>query len=259
MPESDLDLLIDAAKAAGEIAGNFWKQSPEVWDKSGGAGPVTEADIAIDKMLNNELLRSRPDYGWLSEEIADSPDRLSKQRVFIVDPIDGTRAFINGSPTFSHSLAVADDGVVTAAVVYLPMLGRLYSATIGDYAKLNGEPIRASSRTEIDGATALCAKSNFSPERWIGAAPNFEQHIRSSLAYRLSLIAQGRFDVMLTLRDTWEWDVAAGSLIAERAGSTVTDMKGNAPIFNNPTAKLDGMIAAPSQIHREIVARLAPR
>jgi len=102
-------LLIAAAHASGDVAAKFWKQSPETWDKDAGAGPVTEADIAIDRMLHSDLLAARPDYGWLSEETEDGDARQSHDHVFIIDPIDGTRAFIEGSKTFAHSLALSLD------------------------------------------------------------------------------------------------------------------------------------------------------
>ncbi|MEH6833548.1 MAG: 3'(2'),5'-bisphosphate nucleotidase CysQ [Falsihalocynthiibacter arcticus] len=256
---ADIDLLIDAAYASGEIAKKYWKKTPDVWEKSGGAGPVTEADLAIDRMLKSELTHARPDYGWLSEETEDTSDRLNREHVFIIDPIDGTRAFIEGSPAFSHSLAIAKNGVVTAAAVYLPALDRLYCATKHGNATLNRDRIDASTRSKIDGATTLAAKTNFSAHLWQGPVPQFDHHFRSSLAYRLCLIAHGRFDVMLTLRDTWEWDVAAGSLIAERAGACVTDQIGQRALFNNPRPMLHGMVAAPPEIHAGIISRLAPR
>ena len=251
----DLALLVDAARASGEIAHRHWREAPEVWHKSDGAGPVTEADLEIDRMLNGELLAARPNYGWLSEETEDSAARLDCEQVFIVDPIDGTRAFVNGERTFSHSLAVATDGRVTAAAVYLPMLDKLFTATLAGPAALNGAPIHAT-KAPLDGASVLASRPNFSPEHWRGGPPPVTRHFRSSLAYRLCLVAEGRFDAMLTLRDTWEWDVAAGSLIAANAGACVTDATGNAPAFNAPRPMLPGMIAAGPAVHDGLSRRL---
>jgi voltage-gated potassium channel Kch len=124
LPAHDLALLTEAALKAGEIAMRFWKRSPKSWDKGGGHGPVTEADLDVNEMLAAKLLAARPDYGWLSEETEDGAARLAAERVFIIDPIDGTRAFMAGEDTFAHSLAVAEHGRVTAAVVYLPALWR---------------------------------------------------------------------------------------------------------------------------------------
>ncbi|WP_456390757.1 3'(2'),5'-bisphosphate nucleotidase CysQ [Profundibacter sp.] len=258
MPEhDDLKLLIGAAHASGDIARKFWKQSPETWDKDAGAGPVTEADLAIDRMLHNDLLTARPDYGWLSEETEDNAARLAHDHVFIIDPIDGTRAFIEGSKTFAHSLAIARKGRVTAAVVFLPMLDRLYVATNSMAASLNGRPIKASTPKPDQSPTVLGTKCNFEPDHWKNGAPPFERHFRSSLAYRLCLVAEGRFDAMLTLRPTWEWDVAAGALIAQRAGVCVTDTHGNQPVYNNAHPQLAGMIAAGPDLHKSIHTELA--
>ncbi len=257
MPENDdLMLLISAAHASADIARKFWKQSPETWDKDAGAGPVTEADLAIDKMLHTDLRAARPDYGWLSEETEDDTARLKHDHVFIVDPIDGTRAFIKGSKTFAHSLAVAHKGQVTAAVVFLPMLDKLYVATSSMPASLNGRPIAPSQPKPDQTPTVLATKCNFKPEHWENAPPPFERHQRASLAYRLCLVAEGRFDAMLTLRPTWEWDVAAGALIAQKAGAIVTDRTGVKPQFNNAHPQLNGILTAGPLLHKTICSQL---
>jgi len=253
----DLNLLIAAAHASGDIARKFWQKSPEVWDKDAGAGPVTEADLAIDRMLHDDLRTARPDYGWLSEETEDDATRQCHDHVFIIDPIDGTRAFIEGSKTFAHSLAIAHKGHVTSAVVFLPMLDRLYVATTEMPASLNGRPINASTPKPDQSPTVLANKTNLDASHWKDGPPHLERHFRSSLAYRMCLVAEGRFDAMLTLRPTWEWDVAAGTLIAKRAGATVTDTHGEFPIFNNPTPLLGGMIAAGPALHKTIHHKLA--
>ena len=260
MPEpDDLQLLLDAAHQAGEIAKRHFRNNPRSWDKGGGQGPVTEADIEIDAMLSDMLQSARPDYGWLSEESDDSAERLTRDQVFIVDPIDGTRAFADGRETFSHSLAVARDGRVTAAVIHLPLRGKTYAAAIGAGATLNGAPIGVGENGDLARADILAGKWNVDPKHWQGGKVEFKRHIRPSLAYRLGLVAQGRFDGMITLRQTWEWDVAAGALIVEEAGGCVTDWGGNAPRFNNERPMLDGMIAAGQPMHRRIFERLAPR
>ena len=259
MPATDdLALLKDAALEAGKIAARYFHGSANRWDKPGGQGPVTEADLAVDKMLREELTAARADYGWLSEETEDGPDRLHADQVFIVDPIDGTRSFIEGSTTWAHSLAIARNGRVEAAVVYLPMRDKLYAASLGKGASLNDVPLSVSEQHEMVGATVLAAKPNFDPSRWINAdVPPITRKFRSSLAYRMSLVGEGRFDAMMTLHPTWEWDVAAGSLIVEEAGGAVSDRTNKPALFNNPVPKLSGMIAGGDFIHSALIARLA--
>ncbi|WP_370030119.1 3'(2'),5'-bisphosphate nucleotidase CysQ [Oceanicella sp. SM1341] len=255
--DDDLALITEAALAAGEIAARHFRSDLETWDKGGGQGPVSEADLEIDAFLNQWLLARRPDYGWLSEETEDDEARLARPRVFIVDPIDGTRAFIAGQPTFSHSIAIVEAGQVIAGVVHLPMKNRTFAARIGGGATLNGAPIAPSPRTEVEGARVLCNSAALVPAHWRdGAVPAVERHFRSSLAYRLCLVAQGRFDAMLTLRDAWEWDVAAGDLIAREAGARVETAGGAAPRYNNPRPLLPGMVAAGPGLMPGLMARL---
>ncbi len=256
MPEADLALLEEAAQAAGEIALRHFGADPRVWEKPGGHGPVTAADIEIDQMLRAELSRARPGYGWLSEESEDDGSRLSFERVFIVDPIDGTRAFIAGESSWAHSLAVCEAGRVVAGVVHLPKLNRTYVASAGGGAWLNGTRIAASAREDLEDARVLANAAQLDLRHWKGSAPRLDRHMRPSLAYRLCLAAEGRFDVMLTFRDAWEWDVAAGDLIAREAGATVTTRHGDRPIYNAAVPLVPGLIVAGPVLHRAILARV---
>ncbi|TCP61624.1 myo-inositol-1(or 4)-monophosphatase [Rhodovulum bhavnagarense] len=257
MQASDLDLLTAAARAAGHIAEKYWRRDPRIWEKPGHQGPVTEADLEIDRMLRDRLTKARPGYGWLSEETGDGPARLSATRVFIVDPIDGTRAFIGGERTFAHALAIAEHGEVTVAIVYLPMMGDLYHATPGGGAWLNGHRLYASGRDRLDGAAVLTARAALEPAHWSGPPPHLKRSLRASMAYRICLVAEGRYDAMLTLRDSWDWDTAAGALIAREAGAIITDRHGHALRFNTERPLSEGVIAAAPALHAEILARLA--
>lgn len=255
MPARDLALLTEAARAAGEIALSFWKRDFKVWDKGGDAGPVTEADLAVNAALEERLRAARPDYGWLSEETADSAARLDCERVFIVDPIDGTRAFVAGDAHFAHALAVAERGRVVAGVVYLPALGVLYAAEVGGPALRDGLPIRASLRSEVTGATVLTTAPNMAAGHWPGGVPDLKRSFRASLAWRLCLVAEGRHDTLITFRECWEWDIAAGALIAERAGAVVSDGQGAALRFNCAPPQAPGLLVGPPGLHRDLVAR----
>ena len=253
MPAHDLDLLTHAALEGGKIALTYWKRNPQVWDKGG--SPVTEADLAVNAYLAEVLQGARPGYGWLSEETPDSAARLACDHCFIVDPIDGTRAFIAGEETFSISLAVTTQGVPTAGVVYLPALDRLYVASTTSPALRDGQPIAvAAAKPEAD-CSLLTTKANLDPTLWPGGEPPVRRAFRPSLAYRFCLVAEGRHDGMLTLKDAWEWDIAAGALIAARAGAVVTDRDGAALVFNRATPQSAGVIAAAPGLHRALIGR----
>ncbi|MEM9709189.1 MAG: 3'(2'),5'-bisphosphate nucleotidase CysQ [Pseudomonadota bacterium] len=254
---SDLDLLIDACHAAGDIALGFWRQNAKTWEKNPG-DPVTEADLAVDAMLKEKLLAARPDYGWLSEETPDNPARLGQERVFIIDPIDGTRAFIDGKPSWAHSIAVAEKGVVRAAAVFLPARELLYVAAAGEGATLNGAAISVTGRDGAPGARILANGASFTERYWRIPTADMTRSFRPSLAYRLALVADGQADGMVTFRNTWEWDIAAGALIATEAGATVTDRTG-APIrFNSEGGYSQGILTATPAVHLDLLDRLAP-
>tara|TARA_R110002110_G_scaffold157554_3_gene353722 strand:+ start:50161 stop:50949 length:789 start_codon:yes stop_codon:yes gene_type:complete len=259
LPATDLPLLIDAARAAGRIATSFTGPDAQRWDKPGGAGPVTEADLAVNDMLTDMLRTARPGYGWLSEETEDTATRLGRDTVFIIDPIDGTRSFVEGSKTWAHSIAVAEGGQITAAAVYLPMLDKLYTAGLGQGAALNGAPLAVSDTERMQDCSVLVTKPALQPHHWRdGTPPALKRGHRPSLAYRLALVGEGRFDGMLTLRDSWEWDIAAGALIVSEAGGTITDRTGLPLRFNNPHPTLNGVIAATPVVHAGLHAALQP-
>ncbi|MDG4646822.1 3'(2'),5'-bisphosphate nucleotidase CysQ [Roseibacterium sp. SDUM158017] len=253
-PEADLALLVEAAQVAGDIARTHFRRDPEIWTK-GDDSPVTEADIAIDRVLRTDLLAARPDYGWLSEETEDDAARLRSERVFIVDPIDGTRAFIDGQTSFAHSIAIAEAGEIVAGVVYLPMKDKLYAAARGSGCTLNGQAVRASSVEDERGARILATKPNVQPKHWPGGVPPFERVYRPSLAYRMALVAEGHFDGMVTFRDTWEWDIAAGVILVQEAGGAVTDGRGETVWFNAPVPQAAGVMAGPATLHRTLLRR----
>jgi myo-inositol-1(or 4)-monophosphatase len=258
LPASDLALLCAAAREAGALALRHAQHTPKITEKPDGAGPVTDADLAVDALLKRRLLDARPHYGWLSEETPDTPHRLGPERTFIVDPIDGTRAFIEGSGDWAHSLAIADNGVIVAAAVYLPMKKALFAARLGGGATLNDAPILVSRANTPTDANILTAKATLDPTHWAhGTPPPFVRKFRSSLAWRLCLVAEGAFDGMLTLRPSWEWDIAAGALIVTEAGGMATDRTGATLRFNNPHPQTDGVIAAPPGVHAGLRAALA--
>ena len=256
MPETeDLALLIAAAQEAGQIATRHFGAGPQVWDKGSGQGPVTEADLEIDRMLQDRLRSARPDYGWLSEETAADPARLRAERMFIVDPIDGTRAFIDGQKGFAHALAVVEAGAPVAAVVFLPLMGLIYTASRGGGAFCNGAPMQVRQGVEGTPPAVLAARPVLEPRHWPGGLPEVTRHFRPSLAWRLALVAEGQFDAMLAMRATWHWDIAAGALLVTEAGGAITDAGGEALRFDTECPSSEGVVAAAPGLQAALLAR----
>ena len=250
---ADLALLRDAAREAGAIAMRHFRRDPAWHDKPGGQGPVSEADLAVDAALREALVSARPDHGWLSEEAPDEPSRLARRRVFVVDPIDGTRAFLAGQDVWGLSLALVEDGRPVAAVMHMPARETTYEAALGAGARRDGAPIRPSGRTGSEGARVLCNRNALAPARWPNGVPPVERHHRPALAHRLCLVAEGRFDAALSLSPVWEWDVAAGALIATEAGAIVTDASGAALRFNTEGRRGPGIVAATPGVHGGLI------
>ncbi|MGR3485324.1 MAG: 3'(2'),5'-bisphosphate nucleotidase CysQ [Paracoccaceae bacterium] len=257
MTDPALALMIDAVREAGAIALEHLQGDLGTVQKPGGAGPVTAADLAVDAHLHARLLGAAPDHGWLSEETPDTPDRLSRREVFVVDPIDGTRAYAERSRDWAISVARVVDGVPRQAVVFAPARDAMFTAHEGGGTHLNGAPVSVSGATTCEASTCLTQKPTMDPTLW-SRPPGFTRHFRSSLALRLAMAAQGRFDAMITLRPTWEWDVAAGVLLVAQAGGRVTDRHSAAPRFNSPERWIDGILAGPAALVEDIRARLAP-
>ena len=252
MQAADLQLITAAAEDAGRIALQFWRGKFRHWDKDAGAGPVSDADMAVNDRLEALLRAARPDYGWLSEESVDDAARTAAGRVFIVDPIDGTRAFIDGQDGFAVCVAVVQDGRPIAGVVHLPARQTTYAAVAGGTATRDGRPIRPSA-ADIDGARVLTAKAALDPVHWQGGrVPRLERAFRSSLAWRLCLVAEGRFDAVLSVRPAWDWDIAAATVIAEAAGCTATDLSGRPFRFNRLPPQNAGLVVANPGLHAQI-------
>lgn len=253
----DLDLLRDAARAAGALALERRRRGLKITAKPGGS-PVTDADLAVDALLRETLTAARPDYGWLSEETADSPERLGRSRIFVVDPIDGTIAFMKNRPWWTVALAVIEDGRPVAAVVHAPALDETFEAAAGSGARLNGQPITASDITSLDDASVLADARLLEGPQWPEPWPAMRFERRNSIAYRMALVAAGAFDAAIALTPKWDWDVAAGALIAEEAGARVSDHHGGAWRFNRPDPRQASLVCAAPALHPLIVRRCAP-
>jgi myo-inositol-1(or 4)-monophosphatase len=236
---TDLDLLIEAAGEAGELALRYRAAGLKISAKVGGS-PLTDGDLAVDSLLKERLLGARPDYGWLSEETADTGARLDRRRLFVVDPIDGTTAYIQGAPWFSISMAVIEDGRPVAGVVCAPALDQLYCAEIGETPRLNGAVVRASDRAELEDCAMITDSRALAAADW----PPMAVSRRNSIALRLCMVASGEFDAMVSVSHLHEWDMAAGDLIASLAGAVVTDAAGRPIAYNRAIPKSRGLICA---------------
>lgn len=242
----DLALLVEAALAAGDLASRLRDEGLVVEFKPGDS-PVTNADLAADALLKETLRRARPDYGWLSEETADDPARLQARRVFVVDPIDGTRAFAAGEPFWTVCVAVVEDGRPIAGAVVAPQLGETYAAAAGHGARLNGRAIRANGTCAIEGCRMIAHPAMFAHESWPEPWPAMDIERRNSTAYRLCLVASGAADATVTFAAKHDWDLAAAELIALEAGCFVGDHAGRPFAYNRSKPLQSSLVcAAPS-------------
>jgi myo-inositol-1(or 4)-monophosphatase len=248
--DEDLALLRAAAREAGAIALRYFGKNPEVWMK-GGTSPVSEADYAADAYLRETLMAARPDYGWLSEETADGPERLKARRVFVVDPIDGTRGFLDGQKSWCVSVAVVEQGRAIAGVLECPAAHETYWAVPGGGAFLNGAPIRARETPPIAEMAGPKPMLDLVPQAWQGRM--HRAAYIPSLAYRLAMIAAGRLDATFVKPNAHDWDIAAAELILREAGGRLIDSHGQTPAFGKEKVS-HGALAAGSG---ELLAMMA--
>ena len=254
---ADLTLIREAAIRAGALAEAERERGLNITSKPGGS-PVTSADLAVDAMLKTALLTARPDYGWLSEETADTPDRLSRERIFVVDPIDGTVAFMKRRPWWCVPIAVVENGRPVAAVIHVPATGETYEATLGGGARLNGKPITASDVETLDDAAVLADARLMEGPHWPEPWPAMRYEKRNALAYRMALVASGAFDAAIALTPKWDWDVCAGALIAGEANARVSDHHGRPWAFNRPDPRQASLVCSAPALHPLILRRTAP-
>jgi myo-inositol-1(or 4)-monophosphatase len=257
--QSDLELIADAARQAGAVALSHFNRSPEVWWKNEGRSPVSAADFAANETLQAILRTARPDYGWLSEETDDNQERLSRATLFIIDPIDGTRAFLAGQTLWCVSVAVVHRGRPVAGVLYAPALDEFYEATAGGVALKNGKPITVS-------ASALETPARFAiAEDVLSGFPEMlrrrierVRHV-PSLAYRIAMVADGSIDGTFVKRNSHDWDLAAADLILERAGGGLVDLDGNDLVYNKAEVRHGELCAASRQRLNDLITHVGAR
>lgn len=261
--QRDLDVALDAARAAGEVVMSFFKSTYDVRDKGGANGeenPVTSADLAANAILKERLLGAFPEDGWLSEETADSTDRLSRRRVWVIDPIDGTKEFILGIPQFSISIGLAVDGAPAVGVILNPARGETIAGASGIPPMLNGAPMRPTDTAEMAKAVCLasrteCEKGWF--DRYVQKGDFARVEPIGSVAYKLALVAIGRGDLSFSLTPKNEWDLAGGAAILAAAGLALTDRDGAAIRYNKPDPGVAGCVTANSALMQPLQSLIA--
>ena len=241
---SDLNIAKEAAIEAGGLILGYFKADYEIKDK-GYHNPVTTADHAADSRLKEILISAKPDYGWLSEETIDSPERLTKERVWVVDPLDGTKEFIEGVPHFVVSIGLVENGTPIVGVLYNPVTGETFTAAQGEGAQLNGEPIQCATKDNVGDMVILNSRSETRRGLWEPFDGTFgELRAIGSVAYKLGLTAAGKADIFASLRPKNEWDICAGNCIINEAGGKLIDLYGNPRQYNLEKTILEpGLIA----------------
>lgn len=238
----EAEVLEAAVREAGAAVERIAAEGYETARKARGS-PVTEADLEANRILHERLLGAFPGDGWLSEETRDDPGRLKCRRVWVVDPIDGTKEFIKGLPEYAVSVALVGDGEGIFGAVYNPRTDEYFSAAKGEGAKLNGETIRAD-RPLPEMPAILASRTEIGRGEWKAFEPFAEVKPVGSIAYKLALIAAGRADGTFSLGPKNEWDIAAGVVLVREAGGRVMDRAGEAARFNNEDPKVNGIVAA---------------
>ena len=256
--DAALAVAEEAALAAGAAVRAFYKDAYTVKDK-GEDNPLTDADLASNQILEERLRGAFPDFGWLSEETVDSPERLDKRAVWIVDPVDGTKEFTLGIPEFVVSVALVVDGVPVLGVLYNPITEQrfvgLTGGTAGKVARYNGAPATVTAHDALPGGRIVCSRTEMKKGWFDAYAPLGVTPIAvGSVAYKFGLVAAGLAEATFTPQPRHEWDVAGGAAIVLAAGGDFTNRHGVLPAFNQKKPLIDGILASNGALHRALLA-----
>ncbi len=254
-PNDHVEILqrIESALNAGREVFRAFTPGKVAAEYKSGHDPVTAADLAVDAILRKELFRS--DEGWLSEESVDDPSRLEKKRVWVVDPLDGTREFVEGVPEFCISIGLVESGCVVAGGICNPMTDEVFLGSISTGLTYNGAPARASQRATLNGAVILASRSETKRGEWQRfEGAGFTVRAVGSVAYKLALVSAGLADATFTLSPKHEWDIAGGAALVESGGGVVRTLD-NAPLrCNNRSILVSGLLACGASLKDELTA-----
>ena len=253
----DAALLTETVRQAGALAKSMFRTELKNWIK-GASSPVSEADIAVNDLLEKRLRQATPDYGWLSEESVDDESRLGKRFAWIVDPIDGTRAYLAGRDDWCVSAALVEDASPVLAAVFAPASGEFFFAARGQGASLNDKRVHATSGDDLDfsrmaGPKPLVQRLSTSPEE-ITLHPRI-----GSLALRLCRVAHGGLDAAFAGGQSRDWDLAAANLIVQEANGRMTALSGDAILYNRRDVVHGVLVAAGRDRHARIVGHFKNR
>ncbi|WP_273726977.1 3'(2'),5'-bisphosphate nucleotidase CysQ [Brucella gallinifaecis] len=254
--QNELELLRHAAREAGRIAMRYFGQSPEVWFKEG-QSPVSEADFAVDTYLKQVLLEARPEYGWISEETTDDRTLQHRRRAFVVDPIDGTRAFIGGQSQWCVSVAVVEDGKPIAGVLQCPVLSEVIEAGKGFGASQNGLPIQTRLPPPGEKISMASARRmvDVLPDGWRDRV--IVHPYVPSLAYRIAMVARGDIAGTFIRPNSHDWDLAAADLILSESGGALLGHDARPVIYGGPTLQHGALVASSGNLLQEMLSVVA--
>lgn len=252
----DHDLLCNAVREAGAMASKRFHAGEQGWDKSPGH-PVSAADLAVDAYLKETLLGARPSYGWLSEESPASEKRLEAGRIFIVDPIDGTRAFLKGRPEYTISVALVSQGRPISAAVFNPETKEFFEAFEHGGARRNGGRLAVLKETQLKGAKLLVSRRELAGFGADVGVSECEIEALGSIAYKIARVAAGDAAAVLALRPKSDWDLAAAHLLVLEAGGRITDATGAALVYNRADTSHPSVLAANPILHELFRKRVA--
>lgn len=250
--EHALKVARESAKRAGEMLLSYYRSRYDVGQK-GRDNPVTTADLKANQILFESLLGAFPDTGWLSEESVDDRSRLDREWIWVVDPLDGTKEFIQGIDEFAVSIGLVHRHEAVLGVVFNPATGHLLAARRGKGVVCNDQPVKVRAGRPLLGALALAsrsetAKGKFDPfEKILNVQPT------GSVANKLGQVARGEADMTFSLVPKNEWDICGGVLVAEEAGATVTDLNGSPFRFNQPDTLRNGLIGTNAKLYPELL------
>lgn len=253
--QKEKNILLAAIRQAGAEVLKLQQAQLEIKNKANN-DIVTEADLRVDAILKHALLSAFPNDGWLSEETVDNPQRLTKQRIWIVDPIDGTREYATGVPEYAVSAALVAQGQPVLAAVYNPATSELFYAIKDKGAWLNEQPISCKTLS-ANKLQLLASRSEYRRGEWVCFEQNHEVTQVGSIAYKLALIAAGRADATFSLGPKSEWDIAAGVLLVLEAGGEVCDKNRQPFQFNNQNILVNGIVAAAKVVSNNVFLLIA--